>query len=193
MDTELEALRKSELRCKELEANYKTEEQIKTGIVETSPLILNNLPQNTETEVEYLNKIEEPNDTLAALRAAIDEKTSENISLQNEITLIQADRDREMEIDRDDETSEPEDLSLKLALAAGRGSAMPREEKAAKELSADKKLLYVKAPKNTGAGSQFLEKMIYAAPAADIKKKALGIAILFALGAAGILLAYNFF
>ena len=35
--------------------------------------------------------------------------------------------------------------------------------------------------------------MIYTAPAEDIKKKALRIAILFALGAAGILLAYTFF
>ncbi|NCO84566.1 MAG: hypothetical protein COW90_06755 [Nitrospirae bacterium CG22_combo_CG10-13_8_21_14_all_44_11] len=194
LDTTLEAVRKSELRCKELEANYKTEEQIKTDFVETSPLILNNLPQNTETEVEYLNKIEEPNDTLADLRAGIDEKTSENISPQNEITLIRADRDREIDRDIiDAETSETEDLSLKLALAAGRGAALPQEEKAAKELSADKKLLYVKAPKDTEAGAQFPEKMIYAAPAEDIKKKALGIAILFALAAAGILLTYKFF
>jgi hypothetical protein len=51
----------------------------------------------------------------------------------------------------------------------------------------------VKSPKNTELGSQFSGKMIYTAPATDIKKKTLRIAILFALGAAGILLAYTLF
>src|SRR5574340_324457 len=192
MDTALEAMRKTELKCKELETRYKAAEQRQAGFVETSPLILNNLPQNTETEAEYINKTEALNNTLAALKTEIDEKTAENVFLRNEISLNQKQTDR----NRDsiaDETSEAEDISLKLALAAGTDAATQREEKAAKKLSADKKLLYVKSPKDTESGSQFSGKMIYTAPATDIKKKALRIALLFALGAAGILLAYNFF
>ncbi|MDP2278130.1 MAG: hypothetical protein Q8K51_07900, partial [Nitrospirota bacterium] len=152
--------------------------------------ILNNLPQDTEAEPEHPNKIEYLNNTFAALKTEIDEKADENTSLRNEISLIQSDRNRDSIAD---ETSEAEDISLKLALAAGRDTAPPREEKTAKKLSADKKLLYVTSPKDTESGSQFSGKMIYTAPATDIKKKALRIAILFALGAAGILLAYTFF
>lgn len=193
MDTALEAMRKTELKCKELETRYKAAEQRKTDFVETSPLILNNLPQNTEAEPEHLNKIEYLNNTLAVLKTEIDEKTAENVFLRNEISLNQTDRNRDS-ID-DDEASETEDISLKLALAAGRDTAPPREEKAAKKLSADKKLLSVKSPIDIESGSQFSEKMIYVAPLkfTYIKKKALRIAILFALGAAGILLAYTFF
>jgi len=197
MDTALEAMRKTELKCKELETRYKAVEQRQDGFVETSrrvespaPLILNNLPQDTEAEPEHPNKIEYLNNTFAALKTEIDEKADENTSLRNEISLIQSDRNRDSIAD---ETSEAEDISLKLALAAGRDTAPPREEKAAKKLSADKKLLYVTSPKDTESGSQFSGKMIYTAPATDIKKKALRIAILFALGAAGILLAYTFF
>ena len=144
--------------------------------------------QLTETEAEYINKTEALNNTLAALKTEIDEKTAENVFLRNEISLNQADRNA-------DETSEAEDIGLKPALAVARDTELPREEKAAKELSADKKLLYVKSPQYTESGSQLSEKMIYVAPPklTDIKKKALGIAILFALSAAGILLAYNLF
>jgi hypothetical protein len=200
MDTALEAMRKTELKCKELETRCKAVEQRKTDFVETSPscsgsptpLILNNLSQNTETEVEYLNKTEEINNTPADLRAAIDEKAAENIPLRNEITLNQTDRNRDSIAD---ESPETEDISLKLALAAGRDAAPPREEKTEKKLSADKKLLYVKSPIDTESGSQFSGKMIYVAPPkfTDIKKKAFRIAILFALGATGLLLAYTFF
>ncbi|MCX5717966.1 MAG: hypothetical protein NTW44_06615 [Nitrospirae bacterium] len=190
MDTALEAMRKTELKCKELETRYKAVEQRKTGFVETSPLILNNMPQNTETGAEDINKTEALNNTLAALKTEIDEKTAENIFLRNELSLNPTDRNRDSIAD---ETSEAENISLKLALAAGRDAALPREEKAAKKLSTDKKLLYVKSPKDTESGSQSSVKMIYTAPAIDIKKKALRIAILFALGAAGILLAYKFF
>lgn len=203
MDTAVEALRKSELRRKELEANYKTEEHKTAGFAETSPscsgspapLILNNLPQDTETEIEYItNKSEALNDMPTALKTEIDGKTAENLFFGNGLSLNQTDRDREsLSASGGDETLEAEDISLKLALAAGRDAATPREEKAAKKLSADKKLLYVKSPKDTESGSQFSEKMIYTAPATDIKKKALRIAILFALGAAGLLLAYKFF
>ncbi|OGW73106.1 MAG: hypothetical protein A2484_04660 [Nitrospirae bacterium RIFOXYC2_FULL_44_7] len=200
MDTAVEALRKSELRRKELEANYTTEEHKTAGFVETSPsssgspasLILNNLHQDTEAEPEHPNKIEYLNNTLAALKTEIDEKTAENVFLRNKISLNLTDRDS-ISVSGGDETLEAEDISLKLVLAAGRDAAPQREEKAAKKLSADKKLLYVKSPKDTESGSQFSGKMIYAAPATDIKKKALRIAILFALGAAGLLLAYNFF
>ncbi|MBI3377302.1 MAG: hypothetical protein HY035_02710 [Nitrospirae bacterium] len=188
MDTALEAMRKTELKCKELETRYKAVEQRQAGFVETSPLILNNLPQDTEAEPEHPNKIEYLNNTLAALKTEIDEKTAENVFLRNEISLNLTDSDSIA-----DETSEAEDISLKLALAAGRDAAPPREEKAAKKLSSDKKLLYVKSPKDTESGSQFSGKIIYTAPAADIKKKALRIAILFVLGAAGIFLAYKFF
>lgn len=212
MDTALEAMRKTELKCKELETRYKAVEQRKTDFVETSrrvsprrvaegdespaPLILNNLPQDTEAEPEYINKTEALNNTLAALKTEIDEKTAENVFLRNEISLNQTDRNRDSISASDgDETSEAEDISLKLALAAGRDTALPREEKAGKKLSADKKLLYIKSPIDTDYSSQFSGKMIYVAPPkfTDIKKKALRIAILFALGAAGILLAYTFF
>ena len=81
MDTALEAMRKTELKCKELETRCKAVEQRKTDFVETSrrvesptPLILNNLSQNTETEAEYINKTEALNNTLAALKTEIDEK-----------------------------------------------------------------------------------------------------------------------
>jgi hypothetical protein len=164
--------------------------------VETSPLILNNLPQNTETESEHPDKIEHLNNTPAALKTEISEKTTENILLRNEISLNLTDEDR----DRDsisasgrDKTLEVEDISLKLALAAGRVAATQQEEKTAKKLSADKKLLYVKSPKEIGSGSQFSGKMIYTAPATDIKKKILRIAILFIIGVTGIFLVYNFF
>lgn len=190
MDTALEAMRKTELKCKELETRYKAAEQRKTDFVETSPLILNNLPQNTEAEPEHLNKIEHLNNTLAALKTEIDEKTAENVFLRNEISLNQTDRNRDSIAD---ETSEAEDISLKLALAAGKNIAINETEKTVKELSADKKLLYVKSPKNTEFAPQLPEKMIYVAPAADMKKKALRIAILFILGMAGILLAYKLF
>ena len=192
MDTALEAMRKTELKCKELETHHKAVEQRQTGFVETSPLILNNLSQDTEAEPERLNKIEYLNNTLAALKTEIDEKTAENVFLRNEISLNLTDRDS-ISSSGGEETPETEDISLKLALAAGRDAATPREEKAAKKLSADKKLLYVTSPKDTESGSQFSGKMIYTAPATDIKKKAFGIAILFALSAAGILLAYSFF
>ena len=197
MDTALEAMRKTELKCKELETRYKAVEQRQSGFVETShrvespaPLIFNNLPQDTEAEPEHSNKIEYLNNTLAALKTEIDEKADENTSLRNEISLIQSDRNRDSIAD---ETLEAEDISLKLALAAGRDAAPPREEKTAKKLSADKKLLYVKSPIDTDYSSQFSGKMIYTAPATDIKKKAFRIALLFALGVAGILLAYTFF
>ena len=192
MDTALEAMRKTELKCKELETHHKAVEQRQTGFVETSPLILNNLSQDTEAEPERLNKIEYLNNTLAALKTEIDEKTAENLFLRNEISLNQTDRNRDSIAD---ETPEAEDISLKLALAAGRDAAPPREEKTAKKLSADKKLLYIKSPMDTESGSQFSGKMIYVAPPkfTDIKKKAFRIALLFALGAAGILLAYTFF
>lgn len=198
MDAALEAMRKTELKCKELETRYKAVEQRQSGFVETSPsrsgspapLILNNLPQDTEAEPEHPNKIEYLTNTLAALKTEIDEKTAENVFLRNEISLNQTDRNRDSIAD---ETLEAEDISLKLALAAGRDAAPPREEKTAKKLSADKKLLYIKSPIDTDYSSQFSGKMIYTAPATDIKKKALRIALLFALGAAGILLAYTFF
>ena len=175
MDTALEAMRKTELKCKELETRCKAVEQRKTDFVETSrrvesptPLILNNLSQNTETEAEYINKTEALNNTLAALKTEIDEKKAENVFLKNEISLNQTDRNRDSIAD---ETSEAEDISLKLALAAGRDTAPPREEKGCKKLSADKKLLYVTSPKDTESGSQFSGKMIYTAPATDIKKE----------------------
>ena len=175
MDTALEAMRKTELKCKELETRYKAVEQRQSGFVETShrvespaPLIFNNLPQDTEAEPEHPNKIEYLNNTLAALKTEIDEKADENTSLRNEISLIQSDRNRDSIAD---ETLEAEDISLKLALAAGRNAAPPREEKTAKKLSADKKLLYVKSPIDTDYSSQFSGKMIYTAPATDIKRK----------------------
>jgi predicted nuclease with TOPRIM domain len=203
MDTALEAMRKTELKCKELETRYKAAEQRQSVFVETSPdslvspapLILNNLSQDTETEIEYItNKSDALNDTPAALKTEIDDKTTEDVFIGNVISLNQTDRNRDsISGSGGNESPETEDISLKLALAAGRGAALPREETAAKKLSADKKLLYVKSPIDTESGSQFSGKMIYTAPAEDIKKKALRIAILFALGAAGILLAYNFF
>jgi chromosome segregation ATPase len=211
MDTALEVVRKTELKCKELETHYKAVEQRQSGYAKTSrkvespaPLILNNLPQDTETEPEYPNKIEYLTNTLAALKKEVDEKKdefireipeAENVFLRNEISLNLTDSDRDsISSSGGDETPDTEDISIKLALAAGRyTAASPREETAAKKLSADKKLLYVKSPIDTESGSQFSEKMIYTAPVEDIKKKALRIAILFALGAAGILLAYKFF
>ncbi|HBR22250.1 MAG TPA: hypothetical protein DD713_06760 [Nitrospiraceae bacterium] len=190
MDTALEAMRKTELKCKELETRYKAAEQRKTDFVETSPLILNNLPQNTEAEPEHLNKIEYLNNTLAVLKTEIDEKTAENVFLRNEISLNQTDKDRD---NIASETSEAENINNRLTLAAGKNIAINEIGKTAKELSADKKLLYVKSPKNTEFAPQLPEKMIYVAPAADMKKKALRIAILFILGMAGILLAYKLF
>ncbi|MDI6745308.1 MAG: hypothetical protein QMD07_08035 [Thermodesulfovibrionales bacterium] len=137
MDTALEAVRKTELKCKELETRYKELEQRKTGFMEISrrvesptPLILNSLSQNTETEAEYLNKIEALNNTLAVLKAEIDEKAAENVFLRNEISLNPS--DSSISASGGDETLEAEVISLKLALAAGRDAAPPREEKTAK-------------------------------------------------------------
>ena len=133
MDTALEAVRKTELKCKELEIRYKAVEQRQSGFVETSPLILNNLPQDTEAEPEHSNKIEYLNNTLAALKTEIDEKTAENVFLRNEISLNLTDSDRDsISASGGDETPDTEDISIKLALAAGRDAATPREEKAAK-------------------------------------------------------------
>ena len=129
MDTALEAMRKTELKCKELETRYKAVELRQTGFVETSPLILNNLSQDTEAEPERLNKIEYLNNTLAALKTEIDEKTTEDVFIGNGISLNRTDRNRDSIAD---ESPETEDISLKLALAAGRDAAPPREEKTEK-------------------------------------------------------------
>ena len=102
--------------------------------METSPLILNNLPQDTEAEPEHSNKIEYLNNTLAALKTEIDEKTAENVFLRNEISLNLTDSDRDsISASGGDETPDTEDISIKLALAAGRDAATPREEKGCKK------------------------------------------------------------
>jgi len=203
LDTAVEALRKSELRRKELEANYKAEEYGTARFAETpqispespAPLLLNNLSRDTETEIEYItDKSEALNDTPDVLRAAINEKTAEDIFIRNGTSLSQtAGNIDSISSSGGDETTEAEDIGLKLALAAGRHAVFPKEEPATKKLSADKKLLYVQSPKDIESGPQVSGKMIYAAPPEDIKKKILRIAIVFGLGAAGILLAYTLF
>jgi len=189
LDTALDTLRKSELKCKELESNLETEEQKKTGFAE-SPLILNSMPHpiEMETVTAYAPEVEELSNTISALKAEIDEKNAENIALRNEVTQIQADVDKEKE--NAAEFQEKEDISLKLELAA-ENTKHNEFEKAIKELSADKRLLYVKSPADMESAPQIPEKMVYVAPAEDIKKKLLKIAAVFIIGG-GLFAAYKF-
>gem|GEM_PF-1204712 len=203
LDTALDALRKSELKCKELETNYKEKSELKTGSAQEGPLMLNNMPQHTEIdaktdvktdfdakpdrEIEYLNKIAEPDKALPTLKADIDEKITENIPLKKDAAPLQ-----ENSYAIAEEAPAPEDLTGKLRLAAGRDLLINEKEKPVQELSADKRLLFATPAETTGTISQFPEKMIYTAPRADMKKKALKTAVAFIIGIAGLLAAYKF-
>lgn len=195
--TAAEKMREIEAKYKDLEARYDASEQEKKDIKEE----MQGLRQKAEIAPEYQNRIEELNNVIPDLKAAVDKKTNDGVSLKNDMSEVLIPT-REMEeggigpqVVSEALTAENDDISFRLREASEQ-AAPPVEEKKDVELSADKRLLFSKSARDRFSDIRPQAKMIYLAPSgsdgAMLKAIAIGAAVLIILAIAGVFLSGRF-